>query len=276
PLGSSIYHGLSVQVNRRFTNGLQFQGAYTFSHTIDNSTADFFSTVITPRRPQDFQNLSADRANSALDHRNRLTLSAVYDAPWYKHANWFMKNLVGNWQFTPIYTYETGEWGDVQSGLDSNLNGDSAGDRAIFNSKGTPGVGSGVTALCKSTLPAGTPCSPGTSAARPFLVGYLATNPNAQYITAQQGALATAGRNTLQLPPIDNIDLAILKRFNVRESVNVEFGANLQNLFNHPQYIAGLINDVASFGNTTDAARNAFLNPASAGFLNAKSVFSSN
>src|SRR5262249_8333851 len=207
PFGSSIYHGLSVQVNRRFTNGLQFQGAYTFSHNIDNSTADFFSTVITPRRPQDFQNLAADRSNSALDHRNRLTLSAVYDVPWYKNGNWFMKNMLGNWQFAPIYTYETGEWGDVQSGLDSNINGDSAGDRAVFNPKGTPGVGSGVTALCKSTLPSTSTCSPGDASARPFLVGYLAKNPNAQYITAQQGALGNAGRNTLQLPPIDNIDL---------------------------------------------------------------------
>jgi hypothetical protein len=276
PLGSSIYHGLSLQVNRRFTNGLQFQGAYTFSKTIDNSTADFFSTVITPRRPQDFQNLGADRGNSALDHKNRLSFAAVYDAPWYKHSNWLMKNVVGNWQFSPIYTYETGEWGDIQSGLDSNLNGDSAGDRAIFNPQGVPGTGSGVTALCTSAKPSTVTCSPSVSAARPFIVGYLATNGNAQYITAQQGARATAGRNTVQLPPINNVDLALLKRFNMRESVSFEFGANLSNLFNHPQFIAGLINDVASFGNTTDAARNSYLNPASSGFLNAKSTFPSN
>ena len=274
PLGSSIYHGLSFQVNRRFTNGLQFQGAYTFSKNIDNSTADFFSTVITPRRGQDFQNLSADRSNSALDHRNRFTFAAVYDAPWYKHSNWLMKNVVGNWQVTPIYTYETGEWGDVQSGLDSNLNGDTAGDRAIFNPNGTPGTGSGVTPLCTSALPTTTTC--GSSASRPFLVGYLATNGNAQYITAQAGALATAGRNTVKLPPIDNIDLSILKRFGIREGMNLEFGASLQNLFNHPQYIAGLINDVASFGNTTGAARSSYLNPAASDFLNPKAVFSSN
>jgi hypothetical protein len=276
PLGSSIYHGLSLQVNRRFTNGLQFQGAYTFSKNIDNSTADFFSTVITPRRPQDFQNLATDRANSALDHRNRVSFAAVYDAPWYRQSNWFMKNLVGNWQVSPIYTYETGEWGDVQSGLDSNLNGDSAGDRAIFNPAGVPGTGSDVTALCTSAKPSSVTCSPSVSAARPFIVGYLASNGTAQYITAQQGALATAGRNTLQLPPINNVDLALLKRFNVRESVNFEFGANFSNLFNHPQFIAGLINDVASFGNTTDAARNSYLNPASSGFLNAKANFPSN
>jgi hypothetical protein len=222
--------------------------------------------------------LSADRSNSALDHRNRFTLSAVYDAPWGKHGSWFMKNLVGNWQFTPIYTYETGEWGDVQSGLDSNINGDSAGDRAIFNPKGTAGVGSGVTALCQSAFVAtpASPCSPGNPAARPFLVGYLATNPNAQYITAQQGALANAGRNTLKLPAINNVDFSIMKRLNYKERASVEFGAALSNFFNHPQYIAGLINDVASFGNTTDAARNSFLNPAAPGFLKAASTFSSN
>lgn len=273
PLGSSIYHGLSLQVNRRFTNGLQFQGAYTFSHNIDNSTADFFSTVITPRRGQDFQNLNADRSNSALDHRNRFTLAAVYDAPWYKQSNWFIKNLVGNWEFSPIYTYETGEWGDVQSGLDSNLNGDTAGDRAIFNPNGSSGTGSDATPLCTSALPTGTTC--GSTASRPFLVGYLATNGNAQYIVAQPGALANAGRNSVQLPPIDNVDLSVLKRFSVRENVNLEFGADFQNIFNHPQYTAGLINDVQSFGNTTDAARSSFLNPGDPGFLNPKAVFSS-
>ncbi len=74
PWGSSTYHGLQTQLNRRFCSGLQFQAAYTFSHTIDNSTADFFSTIIAPRRPQNFRDLPAERANSILDHRHR-----VYD-----------------------------------------------------------------------------------------------------------------------------------------------------------------------------------------------------
>lgn len=275
PFGSSIYHGLAVQVNRRFSQGLQLQAAYTFSHTIDNSTADFFSTLVTPRRPQDFQNLNADRSNSALDHRNRLSIAAVYDAPWFKSGNWFKKNLAGNWQFTPIYTYETGEWGDVQSGVDSNLNGDTAGDRAIFNASGVPGTGIDVTPLCTSSLPGGTVC--GTTASRPFLVGYLAKNGNAQYIVAQLGAFANSGRNTVQLPPIDNVDFSVLKRFSVTERVNVSFGANFENLFNHPQFVAGLINDVRSFATNNNAAiRGSYLNPADAGFLIPSAVFSSN
>jgi hypothetical protein len=118
--------------------------------------------------------------------------------------------------------------------------------------------------------------------ANDFIVGYMATNPNAQYILAQRGALIQnnglllAGRNSVKLPPIDNVDFSILKRFNFKERASFEFGANLQNLFNHPQYVAGLINDVASFGNTTGAARSSYLNPADPGFLNPKAIFSSN
>ena len=44
-----------------------------------------------------------------------------------------MKNMVGNWRFSPVYTYESPEWATVQSELDSQPNGDSAGDRAILN-----------------------------------------------------------------------------------------------------------------------------------------------
>ena len=187
PWGASSYNGLQAQLNRRFSNGLEFQAAWTWSHTIDNSTADFFSTVLTPRRAQDGLNLAADRSNSALDRAHRVTINAVYELPFYKNSSsWAMKNIVGNWQFAPTYIFETGEWADVQSAADANLNGDNAGDRAIYNSGGLPGTGSNVSALKNTAgatvaylalVPGGaTPC--GTAAAC------------GQYITAQAGALA--------------------------------------------------------------------------------------
>ena len=71
-------------MTRRFSNGLQFMAAYTFSHNIDDSTAEVFSTYTTPRRPQDIRNLRADRSSSALDHRHRVTFQVLYDAPWYE------------------------------------------------------------------------------------------------------------------------------------------------------------------------------------------------
>ena len=170
PLGDSNYHGLQTQLTKRFGQGLMFQAAYTWSRTIDNSTADFFTTYLTPRRPQDFQNFAAEtRPVSPLSRTHRFTLAAVYELPFLKNSNWFAKNIIGNWGFSPIYTYESPQWANALSGLDSNLNGDFAGDRPIINPSGNRGIGSTVTAL---TNTAGD------------IVAYQADNPNAYYITA--------------------------------------------------------------------------------------------
>lgn len=271
PNGWSDYNGLALQATRQFSNGLQFLCAYTFSHTIDNSTADFFSTVISPRRPQDFQNINADRSSSALDHRQRFSIAAYYDLPYFKNGNWIRKNLMGNWLIAPIYTFQSGEPADVQSGIDANLNGDSAGDRSIFNPRGLPGTGTGVTALCNSGLPAGTVCE--SSPAN--IVAYLANNPNAQYITAALGALATTGRNTLQTRPIDNLDVTAGKHFSLTERTRLEFQAQFLNVLNHPQYTPGLLNQVDSIGFTSAAATN-YLKPSNAIFNRPDQAFASN
>lgn len=285
PQGASTYHGLATQITRRFSNGLQFIGAYTFSHLIDNSTADFHTTDITPRRPQDFQNLGADRANSALDHRHRFTLALIYDEPFFKHGNWVERNALGNWEIAPIYTYQSGEWGTVQDGVDANLNGDSASDRPIFNKGGVPGTGSGVTPLCKSSVPTAI-CTEGNAFSTAVtyqgnvydvsdnIVAYQALNPNAQYIQAWYGALANVGRNTLRLPPINNFDATAVKRFTFSERYRAEFSVQAFNLLNHPQFIAGSINQVNSIG-VTGSPRNMF-EPQKSIFNTPSAVFPSN
>ena len=269
PDGWSIYHGLQTQLTRRFTNGLTFQAAYTFSRTIDNSTADFFSTSLTPRRPQDFQNWDAEKSVSALSRTNRLTLSAVYDLPLFKSDNWAVKNILGNWSFSPVYTYESPQWATVQSATDSNLNGDSAGDRVILNPGGVRGTGSSVTAL---TNTAGE------------TVAYLANNPSAQYIVAGAGALATTGRNILATRPTNDLSLSTYKDINITERFKFRLGAQFANLFNHPQYIPGSnpgqglgVNDVTSFltGPNSTSYLN-YLTPGNAIFNNPKAVFASN
>ena len=79
------------------------------------------------------------------------------------------------------------------------------------------------------------------------VVGYLANNRNAQYIEAGYGALATVGRNTLQLKPINDIDLTALKRFTITERFKIEFRASATNVLNHAQYVGGFLNDVAAY-----------------------------
>jgi hypothetical protein len=235
--GNNIYHGLAVEMTRRFSRGLTFKGAYTWSKNIDDSTADLFSTLLSPRRAQDFQNLRPDRGLSFLDRRHRLTFSAIYDTPWYNgSSNWFAKNLVGNWTIAPIYTVESPEYATVQSGTDSNLNGDTAGDRVIVNPAGAAGTGSDVTPLKNSGGD---------------VVGYLANNANARYIVAGQGALANGGRNTLPMRGINNWDVTVAKKFNLTETKRFELRGAFYNLFNHPQYIPGSINTVQAVSSNT-------------------------
>ncbi len=148
----------------------------------------------------------------------------------------------------------------MQSTVDSNLNGDSAGDRTIINRAGVPGTGSGVTALTNSA---------GQT------VAYLAKNPNAEYITAGKGALANGGRNTLATRPIDNVDLSAIKRFSLTERFSFQLQAQLLNAFNHPQFTPGSLNQINSIGQAGGAVLN-YLNPASQSFNNPEVTFASN
>jgi hypothetical protein len=260
PWGNSTYHGLATSVTRRFSNGLQFIGAYTWSHAIDDSTADVFSTYTTPRRPQDARNVSPDRASSALDHRQRLTFQALYALPFFKGSNWFMKNIVGNWEIAPIYTYQTGTLVTVQSGLDSNLNGDTAGDRTIVNPLGNPAVGSGTKALLNSA---------GQT------VAFLVNNPAAGYIVAPKGVIATGGRNTEHFNPINDIDLSFAKSINVTEKYKFQFSLRATNILNHPQYSGGNLNDIAPVTQTGTGVHNSLI-PTSSLFGQYSQVLSSN
>jgi len=286
PWASSTYNGLATQVTKKMSNGLQFVAAYTFSKTIDNATADVFSTVLAPRRAQDWLNLPADRSNSILDHRHRFSIALLYEVQAFKHSNWVLKNVVGNWTIAPIYIVQSGQWTTPQSGVDSNLNGDSAGDRPVYNPAGAGGTGTGSSPLCTSALPSFAYCGendfkaangapgPGNFNSLPYLVAYVADDPSARFIVAGAGAKSTAGRSLLSLNAINNWDLTISKGINFTERFKVEFQAQAYNLFNHAQYIGGYLSDIGSIG-FTGTERNVLI-PNNPDFNHPRSQFSSN
>jgi hypothetical protein len=259
PRGNSNYHGLALEAKKRFSNNLLFIAAYTYSHLIDDSTAEVNSIVATPRRAQDFGNISAEKANSALDHRHRFTYTSLYQTKWLSDSkNWFVKNAIGNWELSGTYTLESGEWATPQSGIDANQNGDSAADRAIINPNGVAGTSSATTAL-KNTAGA--------------TVAYLATNPNAQFILANVGAYANSGRNILATPRINNIDLTIAKNLVITERFHLQLRLDMFNAINHPQYTLGRVDNVRA--RNTSGSANMFV-PGNPLFGQWDQAFSSN
>ncbi|HKU73744.1 MAG TPA: hypothetical protein VJR02_07480, partial [Pyrinomonadaceae bacterium] len=249
--GNSTYHAGSAQLTRRLSNGLQLSAAYTWSHLIDDSTAEVFSTVLTPRRVQDFQNQTAEKADSALDRRQRFVFSTLYDLPFFKNSSHhFARSVFGGVSMAATLAFESGEKATVLSGIDSNLNGDPAPDRAIVNPLGLANTSSLVTPLLR-TCPSFDEDGNCSISDAQRIVGYLADNPNAQYIQAGLGALSNAGRNTLLLPPIKNLDFSIFKNFAIGEGTKkIQLRADFYNAFNHPQYVPGSVDGVEPIGTT--------------------------
>lgn len=249
PIGNSEYNGLSLQLNKRYARNFSYLTAFTWSHALDDSTATVNTTVLSPRRAQDGQNLRNEWASSALDRRLRFTFTPMYDVTVFARSNWMMKNIVGNWNVSATYTYQSPAYATVQSNIDANLNADAVGDRSVVNPAGNARVSSTVTAIDKT----GATVAAGSAS----IVGYVAQNPNARYIQAGQGAYANAGRNTFPLNPINNIDLQLMKRLAITERIRVELAGQFNNLLNHPQWTGDLLNDV--YPNFVITSRNSLL-----------------
>ncbi|MGH9760336.1 MAG: TonB-dependent receptor domain-containing protein, partial [Blastocatellia bacterium] len=103
-IGSSIYHGMTVSLSRRFSNHLQFQANYTFSKTIDNAI-DFasFQNWFRPDRLNQF------RAVSVFDFPHVFVANAVYTTPFKSGAgNNFVGRVLADVTVAPILTLRSG------------------------------------------------------------------------------------------------------------------------------------------------------------------------
>jgi hypothetical protein len=262
PEGNSEYHGLAVDLNKRFSNHLLFKGSYTWSHLMDDSTAEVNSTTLSPRRAEDFQNLRKEWASSALDRRHRVSFLWDYQTPWFeRNSNFFLRKVFGNWQFSGAWIYESPEYATPQSAMDANLNGDAATDRVVLNANGDRNRSSDITPL--------TSLRNGVSQT----VGYLVTDPNAYYIRARPGVYTGSGRNILKMRPVDNFDISIGKSLPFQEHYKVEFRVDMYNAFNHPQYIPGRPNRVTSVSHANETN---YLTPGNVDFARWDHVYQSN
>jgi len=104
--GQSWYNGLVVQLNKRFSHGLQGSVAYTWSHAIDmgnigaGSDALFFDTLRTYANGS----FSADKGSSSLDQRHRLVLSSIWSPTFSKSQSVLARYLINGWQLSQITT----------------------------------------------------------------------------------------------------------------------------------------------------------------------------
>ena len=244
PVASSVYDSGSVDVTHRISHGIYIQGSYTFGHVDDDATNELFTSRVNPRRAQDGYNIRTDWGRSALDIRNKFAMAIVYDFPSVGSRSSIVKGFANGWEWVGTYIAQSGQPITALSGVDSNGNGDAAGDRTILNPAGIDRTGSTVNFVCNagpggttSIVTDPTTCGTGNDG---NIVGYVAANPNARYVQAGVGARANVGRDTISTPGLNIWNMSLLKTIRFTERLSLQFRAATFNTFNHPNPSIGL------------------------------------
>ncbi len=271
-VGQSLYHAGSVDVVHSFDHGLQARFNYTWSKDISNADNDLNTSGFNPRRPENSYNLAAERSLSTLDATNKFALTYVYELPKAGFTNNIIaKTLLNGWQYSGSWLWQTGQPVTVQSGVDTNGNGDAAGDRALINPNVAPSlVGSTVSFVCRNAGTGAT--SVGANAAAcggaANVVGYVANNPSAYFVQAQSGVITNSGRNTVRAPGLNQWNMSFGKTTKLTEKVDFQLRADAFDVFNHRQFTPG---NTTVFG--PGGAGSQYSNLTNINFLNAPIFF---
>ena len=241
--GKSEYNGFETTVQRRFSNDLAFQVAYTLSRSQDYSS--HFHSGATSRvyvmTPQDDSNIPAEWADSDHDARHRFVVSEVYELPLGPGKRWLSEgvlgNILGNWTLASIWTWQSGFPYNVFDGS----------DRCLTAGSYTP--------TCRPNLIG----DPTLSSSERSPTQWFDT---AAFARADVGQFGNAPRNSIRGPDLVNTDLSIIKRLQLdglKQGFNLEFRAEVFNLFDRVNFAAP-VNDMSSgafgrIGSTSTPAR---------------------
>jgi len=218
--GNSSYHGLQVWLNRRFTDRLAFQAAYTWAHAISDVPLQAFTNSTTD--PFDY---TLDKGDSDLDRRHTFVGNFVYGLPSFKEWGPVASNILGDWQLNGIFSYYGNTPVDITSGV---------------NTYGTAG-----NVNPRPNLVAGVPIYLNSPDKTKWL------NP-AAFSLPGVGQLGSLGKGVIRGKPIHNFDFSIVKNWKFAERYGIQFRAEMFNAFNHANF--GGYNTGLNFeGNSTRA-----------------------
>ena len=232
-VANSIYNALQVSV-RRSKGPLVVDAAYTYSHSIDDSSDRYDGTFVNS------YDYAANRASSNFDQRHLLNIGYVYSFPAFSSRGW-ERNVIGGWEWSGITSFQTGTPFSVTFG-GINATGDNAGVANALGSGSYPDL-------------IGDPHSSAINV--PGLAGPQLYNPAA--FAAPEGlTFGDAGRNVLNLPSRLNFDTGVFKNFPIHEAIGFQFRAEAFNVFNHTEWEgvdSGFTDSTFLHGNTSHLGR---------------------
>jgi hypothetical protein len=216
-VAKSNYNSLQILFEKRFSHGLQFQAAYTYSKSLDNASS--FESTLNPI------NFDATYGPSLYDARHRFVYSYVWELPVRKFDG-FKGQMLNGWQLSGIVTFQSGFPIRITSADDIE-----EFSSFFFEAPGEPNL----------TAPFRTQ---NVRANNGFVFDpNLFTNS-----TVAPGTIGNAPRSICCSPGINNWDMGFFKGFALTEKLRMEFRGEIYNVWNHAQFysVDGNVSDQGS------------------------------
>ena len=236
--GMSDYNALQVNIQKRPGGGrgllkdLTLLGNYTYSKAMEialasNGGITDLGSSKGSGLPYGYPNQGKFDTGPApgQDRTHRFVASYVWDLPKLRGANPALRALVGGWQWTGIFTYQTGDAMTIVLGTDKSQT-NLGGDRATFI--GSLGQYGGV-------APAASRAGCGSATCEPWLNTSLFL-PVAQ---TPVGTFGNVGKGAFRGPGKFNVDTGIIKNFypfSKHEDLRMQLRGEFFNVLNHTQY----------------------------------------
>ncbi|PYU96922.1 MAG: TonB-dependent receptor, partial [Acidobacteria bacterium] len=201
--GASYYNGLQLSVERRFSRGLQFGAAYTYSHNNDNGS-DLTELLPNAYDDRDYY------GTSGLDRPHVLICHYIYELPFLRGSGW-LHHIMGNWEISGINQFQSGAPFSVRTGNDIAGVGGGSGSQ-FYNLVGDPYI-----------EPTG------------FTDSAVWFN-KAAFARPAAGTFGKQPKNLLYNPSFWSWDMGLRKNFVVSEHQKLQARWEVFNVPNHPNW----------------------------------------
>jgi Carboxypeptidase regulatory-like domain len=227
-IAASAYNSFQASVEKRFSHGLQFQAAYTFSKSLDWASS-FEETV----NPFDYK---ASRALSLFNSAQRFVINYVWDIPVRKYSG-FKGKLLDDWQLSGIIQLQSGFPIRLQTQDDTELT-----SSLFFLGAAAPQLNGALQKVDPKQIQTFNTYNYG-----PVSGHYYLNADQTKFTDPPLGTFGTTPRSVCCGPGENQWDITVSKRITLSETKYVQFRADVFNLFNKTQFV----NPDGNFSNST-------------------------
>jgi hypothetical protein len=124
---SSVYHGMTVSLNKRMSRGLSFRLGYTWAHAIDDGQDALVAGQ--PATVQNSYSANSERGPSVTDQRSRLTIAAIEEPHLFEPGQKVLAAMLNHWKISGVMTYGSGRPANAEVSGDPNQDSNTSNDR---------------------------------------------------------------------------------------------------------------------------------------------------